>query len=387
MHDRFVYQVHVKPNAEGIPVYGRLIDVDDPTDIDGPIDQELANAQSDNRLQLPAGIGTRYTQQEDGETAVAMFAVQLPNGFPGDDWRGVFAERPEHLDRVKALWSMDANAAEVDGRVFYDQDDDGIYSIIPPTGDRVIWDPLIIEGNVFMCGARVTVWRRVYVELDSMGPSPGNMGQFPDDPYPTEEDPLQTRDIPMPDIALLNTAFAAASVEFVEIQDEDISVDDVPFTHYLGPDAAAAGVAAAALRQAPGEVGYLTRHIVGVYEVWEAEPNFDNDPVDTEIATSAWTFLNEGGSVAIANEVIRDIANQPGRPQWTPEQITAFKRMLVVHEIGHTFLGGDQAHHPGFPYDVMAVPTTDGQEGVAHRQLPLFLEEQIEFIRKKYGGW
>lgn len=370
LHDTFEYHVFVSPNKAGIPLHGRIIDVDDPSDADGPIDYDpfpgapVFGGLGDNRDEVDTAVINAQTTQTTGEVAVAKFAVQLEHGYPGDNFRGVFATRSLHLERIKP--HADATSPEVQGRVFYDGDNDNEFA---GASDHWVDPKLLIEGNAFLVGPMVTVWRRVHVELNAMDTPPA--GTVFDD-----QDSAPPSPMPTPNTDALLTALAAAFIEPADVPAP--SFLPVPFVKEF-PTAPDLVAHVSPYRLWASEEGYLTRYVVSFYELWNSAP--DNAP-PSELA-AVGTCMDE--IVAIPQEVVRDVGAQHA---WSGAQAEAVQRMLVVHEVGHTFdlALAPALHPPGFPHHVMAVPPTDAAEGIAPEQVPLYRASDVRDIRW-FGGW
>jgi hypothetical protein len=164
--------VQVAPQLPNIPVELRLWDVDDP-DHDGPIDQDpfIGGGQGTNPRDnfqaggtiaplppIAASLRTDATGRVRAELNVG--AIQ-----PGNNFRVVAGSHADVVNRVKAL-SFDADA-----RLFYDHNDDDIHD--PFWGLEPVIDH--VAGHRGMKATpELEVWRRLHVEVDSMGPVQGN---------------------------------------------------------------------------------------------------------------------------------------------------------------------------------------------------------------------
>lgn len=131
------------PAVAGVRVYFGAIDVDDPSANTGPVDNE--GAATDNRGQGSFPGNTSALTNANGEATVD-FRVSMQ---PGDNWRAVASCRQTDLNGLKGKQddAPQIRVVKADGT--------------PPPNSVKVSDPL-------------TVWRRLHLEVDSMGAVAGN---------------------------------------------------------------------------------------------------------------------------------------------------------------------------------------------------------------------
>lgn len=372
LHNRFNIKVYVTPNETGIPITGKLVDADDPTDHDGPIDSDPG--LTDNVYNgAPVTHETRNSTKRPGEaSATAKFTMLIPAGkaFAGDNFRFVQAARPDGLTRIKPRSSI--TSPETSGRLFYDENDNDVHGPSEAIVDES--NPVKITGNTIHSSPLVTIWRRLNLEVDTMAaPIPNvNYGFYAGDPNPGAA-------MPKPDTSALAAAFRKGFVEINEVTDSSISAQEIKFQRKLGADATAARNLLKAHNQLTEEDGYWVAYIAGVYELDTTKR--DNDP-DTQQAVMGVAY--DDRRIAIPNEVIRDVANQAGRQAWTANQISAFEKAVVVHEVGHLF---DLKHDnsAAFGSHAMRVHLNETEEGQLYDASHLFNDTDIRKIRRFKG--
>lgn len=141
-------RVTVTPRVAGVRVYLQDVDVDDPSSNTGPIDTETDPVVEidDNR---GAGLlaGTQAITDNNGE-AFEYFDVSMQ---PGDNWRIAASSRQ----------------VEIGGDLRGKQDDAPQLRVIKWNGDY-------LPTATAKVSEVLTVWRRLHVEVDSMGTVSGN---------------------------------------------------------------------------------------------------------------------------------------------------------------------------------------------------------------------
>lgn len=221
----------------------------------------------------------------------------------------------------------------------------------------------------------MTVWRRLHVELDSMGDVTGPVG----------EDDAVIGDIPPPDPGLLAAVFAPAYIEIV--LDGPGSNTDVAFDAHvpdvLGsmPDAEVVNLALTAQgvlgRDGLATPGVWRAYAQGTYEGGEDE---DFDP-DSETGYALGRTNRDLGKYSfIYTETIRDLANSTDEPSICVTRDESYLRQAtLVHELAHQFGVPDP--------DPM---TSDGSNGImeANSELcfPYFTPKQLRTIRNVGEG-
>ena len=147
--------VHVEakiiPVIEGIEIYFKTFDVDDPSSRSAPVDNETQ--QQDNRGTPKegrlGGSGPLASAKTDKE---GRARVEFSSTFqPGDNFRAVVSCSNRYLDQDLKAKQNDGNAARIE--------DKG--KIIIPNGGR---------ASHAKATGLLTVWRKLHMELDSMVP-------------------------------------------------------------------------------------------------------------------------------------------------------------------------------------------------------------------------
>jgi len=371
------FLITVEPNLAGIDVVARACDVDDASDHDGPIDADPeADPEHPNLLPVnnvdnfcdPSGCppadpwGLFFTGSTDANGQLrATFNVESWIQ-PGNNWRIAAGARESEVGRVKPL------AADSASRLFYDHNNDGWY-------DTTDWDECVLDEFSFPFGGHgiavtplLTLWRKLHVEVDSMGEEPEGTT--------FEEDDLLRGDVPDPDTSGLAGPFGDAFIDVVIGTIHDDS--HTPWKDSFSSVSAMYGY----MVGADGERGtkddesaaYWSVYVIGIYE--DCDPLLDNDP-NQELARDGVTGNSEPEWSAVNTEVQRDLAAGWG---WDEAEKQAVARGVVVHEIGHQFELQDDPQD--FPTHVMFDPDTPAKEDLLP-QVPLqFHESDIRKIRR-----
>jgi hypothetical protein len=236
----------------------------------------------------------------------------------------------------------------------------------------------------------LTVWRRLWVEADSMGVSPQNI--------PGDDEAWQGVDIPDPPLDAVQAAMREAYVDVCRhpLHNEPNTTWEHNFAdpaeglqYVLGGGRWGAG-----FRQSGNEeaADFWVVYVVGVYELGrvggivgignDGDPvpdDGDNDP-DQEVHSPGATSSDEPEASLIAIEQVRDEATQ---------HHIDYNRDLsytTAHEIGHQF---ELPHHnnldaAGNPPDLMWAPREDieAQEALTDRVPFRWSPEHIHRIRR-----
>ncbi len=378
--------VQVTPQIAGISIVIESLDVDDPSDDDGPIDADPAPIdynymymRPENGIDNLGGVGAGSLDATPRETdANGQIRVTFDMGAqPGNNFRVVAGGRQEDLDRVLA------RSADPNSEVFYDNDGNGIFN--PEAyggyegGDLTLSETMSVRNLV--ATRRLTVWRYLHVEVDSMGNVTGNtlntaVVQRRDNEDGTSKVELTTtvptqfvsgtltdsvgnafeilavlgnfliqtknlsgntipffgaasirdddhlldgQDVPMPDTSQLGNAMAEAFVEV--LYDVGDSNDNVPFVLNVTDPVSAMDWDS----KSDNSVGYWVAYVLGAFQ---GPAGVDNDPDTEPVVGVGATPVDYGGSL-IYIEAIVDIARQCGWNATLTEQDT------VVHEVGH----------------------------------------------------
>ncbi len=277
LHDRVGIRVRVVPNVNGIPVHFRLVDADDPTDSNGPIDNDIQNPSAncnpacDNRW-MGAPLEVNHpTVATSGTHAHIEKAFVISQGNPGDNYRWIVAHRggsANHLDRIKPV------VPDTYGRSFYDLNNNGTRQSPsePMLTDAV---SVLITGNHFYSLPLLTIWRTLHVEVDSMGAPPPNYTPPPGvNPFGTFDDPHPNGDIPDPSTAYFANAFRKS---FLSMDNNPSYVSGgqlvnanqstLPFEKGFSSQPSMVSFFASH-QQIPHTEEYWSSYLAGVYEYW-----------------------------------------------------------------------------------------------------------------------
>jgi len=226
------------------------------------------------------------------------------------------------------------------GRAYFDSNNDNNYDDGEPIlGSGVPHDTP--EGRM-LSTQLLTVWRKLFVEVDSMGAPVAGTNYGFDAAQPTDDpEPGNIADPPTSGLA---AAFLPAYIEVQELgtapaggATADLPNEtDLQFFHDL-TSLSLAGSVASASRQAVSEQYWWTVQVFGVYEFFPSGD--DNDDTNQPAGTDGNDeFGLTGYSVAaadvalIATEVVRDLSVEHN---WTAAQTSNFLVGLVIHEVGH----------------------------------------------------
>jgi hypothetical protein len=234
----------------------------------------------------------------------------------------------------------------------------------------------------------LTIWRRLYVEVDSMGSEPQGQQFAPDDTF--------RGDIPDPPLDALREAMREAYVEVLYSAHSEpdtwwkYNFDLTPpiLTEGEGWKYCITGLQNhAPTRGSRNEeaIDYWVVYVVGVYEIGEGVgggiandqdpiPNdMDNDP-DAEPNIPGTTNPTEPECSLIGYEQIRDVAAQHGVDP------NLYYAIVTAHEIGHQFgLGHTRSLEPG---DLMWAPYDDASEALAIQTPWRWRPDHIDAIRR-----
>lgn len=329
----------ITPELEGVTIYLDWYDVDDPSDDDGPIDDDPDETVTDvnnndnfvtgtdAEVLLPSSVTT-----DSAGAAEATFTINWIQ--PGNKFRIAASPRLDELGRVEPL-SMDSLS-----RLFFDTNQDTQWDQTEP--------PLMDEGsNVEGIGVTplLTVWRGLAVETDSMG-FPPDTTVFPDDGINTDADP---GDVAHPDLGLLSSAFEPAYISAGQASPTETE-GALPFEYHVtdsSPESRGT---------VPESDIYWSAYVMGVYEPPADE---DGDPNSQKFLWGR-NYSAEPEYAFIFEETLRDAHNDGAFPNWADSfSTTHHAQQVVVHEIGHQFELYTNSSHPPAGYSIMSNPSND----------------------------
>jgi hypothetical protein len=288
-------------------------------------------------------------------------AVIDPDGPSGNDNLGTFDDYPNVWEQVGS-YTLNGSGYSCTTRIVDGLSQVKFHPSDAPGDNFIVRVAITIPrfGTISVDSPILTVWKKLFVEVDAMGPV---IGPFEDDDTAQWE-----ASVPMPDISLFTNAFQAA---YVDIADAGGSQSTVDF-HYrvdMCSDNALLTQINLAITSA-SSTGHWLAYLQGAYSIAECKSGsgsniicmMDNDP-DGEIGGPPCTstayplgVVNRcwGPDVVgalIFNEIIRDLAAQNGFDEERALQTSA------LHESGHQF----NLEHRF---------TTDGSGGIMEIQAP-----------------
>lgn len=266
---------------------------------------------------------------------------------PGDNYRVAVAGRLSELSPLKPYEPYDSVNTDpqhpellpsADTSLFADRNDDNV---------RQANEPLLNEDNAgdgVHVSKMLTVWRKLYVEIDLMkAPPPGQV--YPDDGEPVDMPPdLNAAGTALrePDDGLLQEAYAPAFIKIgsfapnntqITNQFKYVLVDHMDIEDPEAEEPPELPAQGAPFRDSgPESDAYWTVYVQSAYELAH---NLDNDP-DAEKGAPGYTTEDEPEYSLIFLETIRDRVASALDPPVDP--LLAEKR-VVAHEIAHHFLG------------------------------------------------
>ncbi|MCS7278163.1 MAG: hypothetical protein NZ531_04865, partial [Aquificaceae bacterium] len=212
-----------------------------------------------------------------------------------------------------------------------------------PEGDEPDIEPIARATDL------LTVWRRLWVEVDSMGEGPFLFADPDDKPNFWEDDP--SRDVPDPTLIALKMAMIEAYVQTLKMKPEEWNQSGTTWIHAFPTCLARRGYCQS-FRQSTSHPDFWSVYIIGIYELGDEvqdEPSphiledkddfprdWDNDP-NREAASIGESFpfvTSIYAQHALVAEELRDVAVQHG---FTRDQRLHALSCVVAHEIGHLF--------------------------------------------------
>jgi hypothetical protein len=412
-HRAVKVKITVLPAMQDIPIKLKLYDPDDPTYADGPVDADPNT--NDNRgdpLNFKVGevLDATTTEIENGEAiAWKTFLVSLN---PGDNFRVAAAEREIYFDYIKVISSQ--TAPETRGRLYVDKNENDNLDPGEPAVDEN--SPASDKNGVDVVFSTplLTVWRRLHVEVDSMGAPPAGTQFTQEDPAPAGPNGA----VPRPNTDKLDDAFHNAFIDVDVLSEAEGSQSDLTFEPSWPTVAARDDYFlhngdlgdpndpndTTGYRKTKDEDAmYWTAYVAGVYEIQfpgddQFKFNHDNDG-EGEVGALGFTPLtpDEPEYSMIAMETIRDVAAEY---DWSPAEITHIQQLVTIHEIGHQFGLKHPSDHPlndpykdykdadAFPGSVMTFPGLDdnNNEGLEPQVALEFAEWAIAELRDNFGS-
>jgi len=238
-------------------------------------------------------------------------------------------------------------------------------------GDKRALRPLLEVLRAVKATPVLTVWRKLHVEVDSMGAEPEGT-QF-------DDEDLLRGDVPDPPLGALTRAMAEAYIEVsTELGQSNPATDWVyGFTGTTAMNAYFLG--AGGVRGTQDEQdSYWTAYVCGAYEIGVEYPFFvkSNDP-DFTGCYQGFTATTEPEYSIVGMELVRDVA-----AQWGYTQHEALARDIVTaHELGHQFGLKENSDVDGNPTNLMWSPTTEADEEKTPAAQARFLAKDIDAIR------
>lgn len=337
---------HVVDEAKSIE--GHLFDVDDPSSSDVKLDDE--KTKSDNRG-LTIYLGDQLVNVPAGQK-VGKLKLKVSTQ-PGDNFRfaatvdgNVFlgdTVRPKEQGAAPNITYGDGTNAGI----YFGQ---GRGAAVPNQDAKTVKSELL------------TVWRRLHVERDHMGPPPAGH-VFP------AGDGAVAGALPDPSIALMRTNLYAA---YIQVLDDIVAANTTKttdFVHNLAVEGvpALAGLVSITCRDVNSETDFWVSHIIGAYEGDEGTDfDFAGDnaanPAAPEDALLGFTLAPppagpySKGPSFIFTETIRDVSStynlvyptDPAAPTRSD-----LEQRIVLHEVLHRFgLHHETPPNPQNPGDV-----------------------------------
>jgi hypothetical protein len=211
-----------------------------------------------------------------------------------------------------------------------------------------------VYGAIQETSDTLTVWRKLHIESDSMGPGAG----------PYEPDDAVVDDVPEPIYTYLATAFRPAYIEVALPTDTGEDTPDVRFKYHVNSDTTPDSIAAI---DDQGRIGRATistagHWVVYVQGAYEGSPAHTNDP-DFPLSTdpvAGITNRPRGRFSLTFLETIRDVTSQNS-------QDTAYvNATIALHEIGAQFSIADVTGCESDPFPLVT---------------PVFCPNQLFIIR------
>ncbi|MBW3597049.1 MAG: hypothetical protein KY475_07210 [Planctomycetes bacterium] len=168
-------EIIITPALPNVTLYLWKFDVDDATDDDGPIDDDgqavgdlnADNFPTNNGVDPAAVLPFSVTTDANGR-ARPTFEINWIQ--PGNNFRAAAAPRQPELFKVQPLADDDFS------RLFYDANDNTTWESLDP--EEFLLDesgPAPAQAHGIQATPTLTVWRRLHMEVESMGQVSGNI--------------------------------------------------------------------------------------------------------------------------------------------------------------------------------------------------------------------
>jgi hypothetical protein len=265
----------------------------------------------------------------------------------GDNYRVVAGPVRLTLIKVDPVVIAPDGTAETKGRLFLDLNND----------KQVQANEILDETNRLQDMATsplLTIWKRLNVEVDSMGAPEQFVIFAPDD--------LLRGDVEDPDVSKLSDALRKAYIEVrVDTEHSDknlpfvyqfgtfngnlpIEVQQNTVPYYIFQNTGGNRRQRAMFHQVSDQL-FWTSYLLGAYErLTDGRSDNDPDMIAQGGAQDGRVIIAETGTLqnkafsAIFNEVLRDVGDMQGQGyRWTGEQSTRVKQWLTVQSIGTQF--------------------------------------------------
>jgi len=354
--DRTTVQVRAKtfPKWNGMTVYFKSFDVDDPSSDSAPLD-----TTDEGTPPQPSGGDNRGLYSEGTMNPSNGIAITDSNGEATVDF--TVSMQPGNNFRVVSTCMANSMGLHLSTSNTY-------------TVKHIFLGNLPVNG--YAMTDMLTVWRKLHVEVDSMGAEPENTAFDADD--------LLRGDVADPDISAFAAAFEPAYTTVARDTGQDNS--DTPW-HYdftgIGGDFL---LNAYCLNEEDGYRGtkvednaWWSVYALGAYE---GVNSYSDNDLDAELASGGITRVDaEPEWSVILMEVQRDQAIQH---TWSGEEILHAQQYVALHEVAHQFNFTPDHSDPdenGNPLDVMWAAGSNEDED-KRKIVPLsFSASQLNTIR------
>jgi hypothetical protein len=217
LHDKVKVKAKVFPAVQGVGVFFVTYDVDDPTDDNGPIDDDSGTPGSDNR----GGAATQSSSSSvTGTNGVAEIELTVKMK-PGDNYRVVAACDSAQFTGLKA------------------KQPDSLARVEDAAGNVVLDDTGTVANR--KSTPLLSVWRRIHLELDSMAAGSdvshtGNIDKLKNNSYHAPDGACELNGFNLGDEGRFEggkLTVPATTNMYVVVDNVDVTIDDHVVT--VGP--------------------------------------------------------------------------------------------------------------------------------------------------------